>query len=67
VNVGRAAYETSHASLLELLEDQRALIALDRLVADLRITREKHLAELESITTSDLAIPPDTRTKAVPQ
>jgi outer membrane protein, heavy metal efflux system len=67
VNVGRSAYETSHASLLELLEDQRALIALDRLVADLRITQEKHLAELESITTSDLAISPDTHAKAVAQ
>lgn len=54
VNIGRSAYETSHASLLELLEEQRALIALERLVADLRITREKNLAELESITTSDL-------------
>jgi outer membrane protein, heavy metal efflux system len=58
VNVGRSAYETSHASLLELLDDQRSLIAIERLVANLRITREKHLAELESITTSDLSSPP---------
>jgi len=57
VNVGRSAYETSHASLLELLDDQRSLIAIERLVANLRITREKHLADLESITTRDLSNP----------
>jgi len=57
VNVGRSAYETSHASLLDLLDDQRSLIAIERLVANLRITREKHLAELESITTGDLSSP----------
>ncbi len=57
VNIGRSAYETSHASLLDLLDDQRSLIAIERLVADLRITREKHLAELESITASDLSRP----------
>jgi outer membrane protein TolC len=56
VNVGRSAYETSHASLLDLLDDQRALIAIERLVANLRIAREKHLAELESITASDLSL-----------
>jgi cobalt-zinc-cadmium efflux system outer membrane protein len=57
VNVGRSAYETSHASLLDLLDEQRSLIAIERLVANLTITRAKHLAELESITTSDLSSP----------
>jgi outer membrane protein TolC len=57
VNVGRTAYETGHASLLDLLENQRSLIAIERLVADLRITREKRLVELESITASDLSSP----------
>jgi outer membrane protein TolC len=66
VNVGRSAYETGHASLLELLDDQRSLVAIDRLVASLRIAREKHLVELESITASDLSIsrgggPPESR------
>jgi outer membrane protein TolC len=56
VNVGRSAYETGHASLLELLDDQRSLVAIDRLVASLRIGRERHLVELESITASDLSI-----------
>ncbi|HMB95110.1 MAG TPA: TolC family protein, partial [Tepidisphaeraceae bacterium] len=56
VNIGRSTYETGHASLLDVLDDQRSLIAIERLVANLRITREKHLAELESITTRDLSV-----------
>jgi cobalt-zinc-cadmium efflux system outer membrane protein len=55
VDVGRSAYETGRDSLLDLLDDQRSLIAIQRLVANLKITREKHLAELESITASDLS------------
>jgi outer membrane protein, heavy metal efflux system len=60
VDVARTAFETGDASetdaasLLNLLDDQRSLIAIERLTAKLRITREIHLAELESITTSDL-------------
>jgi outer membrane protein TolC len=57
VEVGRSAYETGRATLLDLLDDQRSLIAIQRLVADLRITREKYFAELESITASDLSTP----------
>jgi outer membrane protein TolC len=57
VNVGQSTYETGRASLLDLLDDERSLITIERLVANLRVTREKHLAELESITTSDLSIP----------
>jgi cobalt-zinc-cadmium efflux system outer membrane protein len=55
VNVGRSGYETGRSTLLDLLDDQRSLIAIERLVANLRITREKHFAELESITASDLS------------
>ena len=60
VNVAQSAFETGNASetdaasLLNLLDDQRSLIAIERLVAKLRITQATHLAELESITTSDL-------------
>jgi outer membrane protein TolC len=57
VEVGRSAYETGRATLLDLLDDQRSLIAIQRLVADLRITREKYFAELESITASELSTP----------
>jgi outer membrane protein TolC len=55
VGLGRSAYETGHATLLDLLDGQRSLIAIERLVAGLRITREKALADLESITTIDLS------------
>jgi len=57
VDVGRTAYETGHATLLDLLDDQRSLIAIERLVSNLRITREKHLAELESIAACDFSNP----------
>jgi cobalt-zinc-cadmium efflux system outer membrane protein len=57
VNIGRSAYETGHASLLDLLEAQRGLIAIKRLVANLRISREKHLVNLETITAVDLSDP----------
>ncbi len=56
VDIGRSAYETGRATLLDLLDGQRSLIAIERLVADLRIVREKHLADLESITAADLTL-----------
>jgi hypothetical protein len=40
------------------------LIAIERLTAKLRITRETHLAELESITTTDLTRLPRTERPA---
>jgi outer membrane protein TolC len=73
VNVARTAFETGDASetdaasLLNLLDDQRSLIAIERLAAKLRITRATHLAELESITTSDLTILPHTDTRPAAQ
>lgn len=60
VDIGRSAYETGHLSLLALLDDQRSVIAIEGLVAKLKITQERHLAELESLTTSDLTSPPHT-------
>jgi outer membrane protein, heavy metal efflux system len=73
VNVARTAFETGDASqtdaasLLNLLDDQRSLIAIERLAAKLRITQATHLAELESITTSDLTRLPHTDTRAAVQ
>ena len=73
VDVARTAFETGDASetdaasLLNLLDDQRSLIAIERLAAKLRITRETHLAELESITTSDLTRLPHTDTQPAAQ
>jgi outer membrane protein TolC len=73
VDVARTAFETGDASetdaasLLNLLDDQRSLIAIERLVAKLRITRETHLAELESITTTDLTRLPHTDKRVAAQ
>jgi len=55
VDVRRSVYETGQASLLDLLDDQRSLIGIERLVANLRISREKNLADLETITVTDLS------------
>ena len=41
VRVGRSAYETGHASLLDLLDGQRSLIAIERLVANLKVSAGK--------------------------
>jgi len=54
VTVGRSAYEAGRSSLLDLLDAQRSLIAIQRLVANLRATREKRLADVEAIAASDL-------------
>ena len=49
VAISRSAYETGRATLLELIDSQRSLIAIERLVANLRVSREKRLADLEAI------------------
>ena len=54
VTVGRSAYEAGQSSLLDLLDAQRSLITIQRLVARLRAIREQRLAELESITARPL-------------
>jgi outer membrane protein TolC len=48
VEVSRSAYESGHATLLDFLDNQRSLIAIERLLANLRTTREKRLADLEA-------------------
>jgi outer membrane protein, heavy metal efflux system len=73
VNVAQSAFETGNASetdaasLLNLLDDQRSSIAIERIAAKLRITQATHLAELESITTSDLTSLHHTDTRAAAQ
>jgi Cu(I)/Ag(I) efflux system membrane protein CusA/SilA len=49
VTVGRTAYESGRSSLLDVLDAQRSLISIERLVANLRVVRAKRLAELEAI------------------
>ena len=56
VTVSRAAYEAGRSTLLDLLEGERSLIAVQRLVVTLRVTRAKRLAGLEAVTASDLSL-----------
>jgi cobalt-zinc-cadmium efflux system outer membrane protein len=55
VTVGRSAYETGQSTLLDFLDSQRSLIAVQRLIANLRSAREKRLADLEAVTAQCLA------------
>ena len=50
VTVARSAYEAGQSSLLDWLDGERSLIVIERLVANLKTTREKRLADLEAIT-----------------
>jgi outer membrane protein TolC len=67
VTVARSAYEAGQSSLLDLLDAQRSLLAIERLVANLRATRETRLANLEAAAGSALtaqhaaASQPDTK------
>lgn len=54
VTLARTAYETGSASLLDMLENQRSLIDIERLIANLQTTRDKRLAEIESIDAARL-------------
>ena len=54
VTVARSAYESGHATLLDLLDGQRSLISIQRLVANLRIVRAKRLADLEAVVGREL-------------
>jgi outer membrane protein, heavy metal efflux system len=54
VTLARTAYQTGNASLLDMLESQRSLIEIERLIAILQTTRDKRLAEIESINAASL-------------
>jgi outer membrane protein TolC len=54
VSVGRSAYETGQSTLLDFLDSERSLIAVQRLIANLRSAREKRLVDLEAITAAQL-------------
>jgi outer membrane protein TolC len=54
VTLTRSGYQTSNASLLDLLQSQRSLIDIQRLEANLRVTRIKRMAEIETITAAGL-------------
>jgi cobalt-zinc-cadmium efflux system outer membrane protein len=54
VALGRTAYESAQATLLDLTESQRSLITLQRLIANLQIVHAMRLADLEAITGGPL-------------
>jgi outer membrane protein TolC len=49
ITLGRAAYQTGGKPLIDLLDSQRSLIDIERLQANLRVIRDKRLAEIESV------------------
>jgi cobalt-zinc-cadmium efflux system outer membrane protein len=55
VALTRSSYESGRASLLDLLDAQRSLIAIARLVVRLRTTREARATDLEAAMGSKLA------------
>lgn len=55
VTIARSAYEAGQSTLLDLLDSQRSLIAIERLIANLRVTREKRLFDLEAIAAIALS------------
>lgn len=59
VDLARSAYEAGRAPLMDLLDSQRGLISIRRLVANLKTTRAKQLADLESVVAANLTAPSD--------
>ena len=57
VRLEQTEYESGSATLLDLLDGQRSKIAIERLVANLGITRAKQLADLEAVTGTILSGP----------
>jgi cobalt-zinc-cadmium efflux system outer membrane protein len=45
----RSNYETGNASLLDVLEGQRSLIDIERLVASTQVSRDKRVAQVETL------------------
>jgi outer membrane protein TolC len=54
VTLTRSAYEAGQATLLDLLDSQRLLISLQRLVVNLHITRAKRMVDAETIAGMSL-------------
>ena len=57
VTLGRSAYESGAASLLDVLDGQRSLVEIERLVAQLRAVRDRRLADVESLAATHLMAP----------
>jgi outer membrane protein, heavy metal efflux system len=55
VSASQVSYGVNQSSMLDLLDGQRSLIALRRLDAELKITREKQRIDLEAATGNDIS------------
>jgi outer membrane protein TolC len=53
ISLSQTAYQTGNSTLRDLLDTQRSLIELERFGAELTITRDKRLADIESVTGLD--------------
>ena len=60
VTLARTAYQTGNTSLLDILDSERSLIGIERVLANLQIIRDKRFADIEAIDAVDL----DPREKA---
>jgi outer membrane protein TolC len=52
VSITRSSYEVGQSTLLDFLDSERSLIALQRVVANLQIVREKRLNDVQKIVGS---------------
>jgi outer membrane protein TolC len=54
VSLTRSSYESGKTPLLDLLDSQRSLLTIQRVIANMRVEREKNLVDLEAITAKNL-------------
>jgi outer membrane protein, heavy metal efflux system len=62
VELSSTSYQAGQGSLSDIVEAQRSVVALQRLVANLRTTRDKRVADLESVTAVALETPTTAQT-----
>jgi len=55
VGAAQATYAVGQSSMLDVLDAQQSLIDLRRIVADLKITCQKCIADLEAAMALDLS------------
>lgn len=60
VTLARNTYASAQASLLDILGNERSLIAIDRLAAQFRVARAKRLADVEVLSGAALVPFPET-------
>jgi len=58
VALARTAYQSDRTSLLDVLDSQRSLIDVQRLLVTLQITRDKRLIDIEAIDAGTVTVTP---------